>query len=96
MKSTSPNASLPISAQNVSDVNHRSGGVIIGDTATHTGKFGEIQALSATVVATIVTVSPGILTGVVTAIPIPAGTSIFGNFTEITLTSGKVIAYNQP
>jgi hypothetical protein len=28
-----------------------------------------------------------------TAVDIPAGATIFGNFTAITLTSGKIIAY---
>jgi hypothetical protein len=96
MKSTAPQGSLAISAQNVADVNRRSGGVIIGGTTAVTGKFGEIYALSATVVAALTSVSPGQLTGDATALPIPAGSSIFGNFTSITLTSGKVIAYNQP
>lgn len=96
MKTTSPNASLPISAQNVSDVNMRSGGTYIDDTAAHTGKFGAIQALAAAVIAALESESPGKLLGTMATMPIPAGTTIYGNFTSITLTSGKVIAYNQP
>lgn len=30
-----------------------------------------------------------------TAIDIPAGATIFGNFTAVSLTSGKIIAYNR-
>jgi hypothetical protein len=96
MKSTAPQGSLAISAQNVSEVSMRSGGKIITGTTEVTGKFGAIQALSATVVAAATTVSPGKLVGTMAALPIPAGTTIFGNFTSITLTSGTVIAYNQP
>lgn len=65
------------------------GGTYITDTAAHTGQFDAIQALEAAV-ATIVSPTMSGLASV----PIPAGVIIYGNFTSVTLASGKVIAYN--
>lgn len=57
------------------------------------GPWGAIQATAAAVV----NVTSGNWTNSdgTTAIDIPAGATIFGNFTAITLTSGKIIAYKQ-
>jgi hypothetical protein len=67
------------------------GAVYIADTTTISGKFGAIQALEATVLAS-GTVSSDI-TGTLTSLPIPVGTTIYGIFTAVKLTSGKVLAY---
>ncbi len=67
------------------------GGVYITDTAAHPGDFNYIKALGATVIATLVSSN---LTGTLTAIPLASGEFIEGRFSSITLTSGKVIAYN--
>jgi hypothetical protein len=56
------------------------------------GPWGSIQATTTAVVS----VTSGNWTGdATTAVDIPAGATIFGNFTAITLTSGKIIAYKQ-
>jgi len=60
------------------------------------GPWGAIQA-SATAVVSVTasnwTNSDSTASGVTSFIDIPAGATIFGNFTTITLTSGKIIAY---
>jgi hypothetical protein len=67
------------------------GAEYVTDTAIRSGAFGAIQAVETAVISTLTsgnwTPSPA------TAIPLPAGVTIFGNFTSFTLTSGKVIAY---
>jgi len=67
------------------------GAVYVTDTTQTGGNFGAIQAVETAVISTLTsgnwTPSPA------TAIPLPAGVTIFGNFTSFTLTSGKVIAY---
>lgn len=74
------------------------GGIYVADTANHTGgAWGTIQALSATVIASL-TSGVGangqpLLTGTLTAIPLPAGSSLNGYFTQFQLTSGNVVAY---
>jgi hypothetical protein len=65
------------------------GGLYIADTSAHTGIWDAIQALEATV-ADLVSSN---LSGTLTSVPIPAGVTIFGQFSSITLTSGTVIAY---
>lgn len=57
------------------------------------GPWGSIQATAAAVVD--VTASNWTGDDGTTAVDIPAGATIFGNFTAITLTSGKIIAYKQ-
>lgn len=56
------------------------------------GPWGAIQATAAAVVSLTASNWTGDAT---TAVDIPAGATIFGNFTAITLTSGKIIAYKQ-
>ena len=56
------------------------------------GPWGSIQATAAAVVDVTASNWTGDTT---TAVDIPAGATIFGNFTAITLTSGKIIAYKQ-
>lgn len=73
--------------------NDTDGGILIQDTAVHAGNFNSILCLAAAVAAlTNQQGAPGI-SGDLSAVPIPAGTIIRGNFASITLASGKVIAY---
>jgi len=67
-----------------------SGGTLQG------GPFGAIQATSAAVVSVISSnwINSDNTTGGITAgIDIPAGVTIFGSFSTVVLTSGKIIAY---
>jgi hypothetical protein len=69
------------------------GAVYKADAAALTGgPWGSIQATAAAVVSLTASNWTGDAT---TAVDIPAGATIFGNFTAITLTSGKIIAYKQ-
>lgn len=77
-------------SQTVFDVSLMNGSDFITDTAAHTRTpqpWIAIQAVAA-VVATIVDSGTTL-----TSIPIPAGTTIWGAFSSITLASGKVLAY---
>lgn len=81
------------------EVTLQQGGKYIADTATHTGNWRAITALEAAVAA--LTVSDdqsdmgGFIQGTLSAVPIPAGCTIYGSFTSIDLASGKVLAYNK-
>ena len=66
------------------------GAVYVADTTQTDGNFGAIQAVADAVFTTLVA---GNWTGTTASIPVPAGVTIFGNFTSFTLTSGKVVAY---
>jgi len=55
------------------------------------GPWGAIQATATAVVN--VTSGNWTNSDATTAVDVPAGSTIFGNFTAITLTSGKIIAY---
>jgi len=60
------------------------------------GPWGAIQATSAAVVSVISsnwTNSDNTTSGTTSGIEIPAGVTIFGSFSGIVLTSGKIIAY---
>lgn len=87
-------------AQATRDMSTAMGGLIIANTATVTGRFSRIQALTATVIATMTTVPPGLIQtqndtdGVVTSVTLPAGSWIDGTITSFALTSGSVIAYH--
>lgn len=74
------------------------GSTYITDTATHTGTFGIIQALSDTVISALVSATftdgTAVMTGTLAAISLPAGVSLYGSFTSVKLTSGVVVAYN--
>lgn len=54
------------------------------------GPWGAIQASTSAVVSVTAANWSGDAT---TAVDIPAGATIFGNFTAISLTSGKIVAY---
>lgn len=69
-------------------------GQYIADTATYTGNFVAIQALTATTLAS-ATVSTSIR-GTLTGLVIPAGFTLRGYFTTVKLTSGTCVAYNAP
>lgn len=65
------------------------GGDYLTDLVVHAGSWRAITALAA---ATADLVAPD-LGGELAGVPIPVGTTIYGNFTSITLTAGKVLAY---
>jgi hypothetical protein len=66
-------------------------GVVYVTSATQTnGSFRAIQAVADTVFAALVARD---WTGTTAGLALPAGTTIFGDFTSFTLTSGKVVAF---
>ena len=67
------------------------GGIYITDTSAHTGSFDAILAHEATVINTATSSN---ITGTLTTVALPAGFVWYGKFSSITLTSGKVTAYN--
>jgi len=76
--------------------NSFSGAQYIGDTALYNGEWSAIQALTDTKFS----VLTGNVTGLAntllgSAITVPAGLTIFGNFSAIDLHSGSVIAYKK-
>jgi hypothetical protein len=68
----------------------QNGSLLITDTNAHTGNFFALSF----VVASTLTALTGNVTGTVTGITYPAGFTIYGNFTSITLASGTAFAYN--
>ena len=64
----------------------------ISGTTAVTGKFGAITALAAAVLDA-TTVAADYTGDSIASMPIPVGTTIYGVFTNIKLTSGKVLAY---
>jgi hypothetical protein len=64
----------------------------ISGTTTFTGKYGAITAVAAAVLDT-GTVAADYTGDALATMPIPVGTTIYGIFTTIKLSSGKVIAY---
>lgn len=75
----------------ISNLKGDSGGKYISDTTPTTGNFDAIQAVAASVAALV----SSNITGDLSAVPIPAGAIIYGNYTSITLASGKVFAYTK-
>jgi hypothetical protein len=63
----------------------------IDDTAAHTGAFCRLYAVAAAVITT-ATVR-GASGNTFATVPIPAGGYIDGQFSSVTLASGKVVAY---
>lgn len=91
---------MSLAATNIRNLKGERGGLYVTDTALHTfapsnalgSKCWEsIYAHTAAVVAT--AVSPNI-TGTLTAVAIPAGSTWYGRFSAVTLTSGTVTLYN--
>lgn len=67
-------------------------GVTALDAETHNGPWSEIQILEA---ATFATLTDAQGTGdAMTGFAIAAGITLFGRFTNVTLTSGKIRLYN--
>lgn len=64
------------------------GAVYIADTTAVDGPFWAITAVEAAVIN-----SASVADYTVSALPIPVGTTIYGRFTTLKLTSGKVVAY---
>ena len=69
----------------------QNGAKYVTGTGANSGSWVAIQALEDTVISSLTATN---WTGTLTSIPLPAGTVIYGAFTEFTLTSGKVVAYN--
>ena len=68
------------------------GGHLVTDTTALTGTWFAISCLSATVFATLTEL--GVTrSGTLASVLFPAGLTIFGAFTNFTLTSGSVRAY---
>jgi hypothetical protein len=69
------------------------GAEVITDTAARTSK--DYSAITVLADATFSTLTGVSITGnAITGFAIPAGITLLGRFTAVTLTSGKVIAYN--
>jgi hypothetical protein len=68
-------------------------GAVYVTSGSATGKFGAIQATEDAVFASIT--ASNWAGAPAAGLKLPAGASIFGEFTAFTLTSGKVIAYNR-
>ena len=63
---------------------------IINDTSAHTGRFGCVQAIKDSEIATLVAEN---ITGDLTSIDLKSNCKIEGIITSITLASGTVVAY---
>ena len=63
---------------------------IINDTSAHTGRFGCVQAIKDSEIATLVAEN---ITGDLTSIDLKSNCKIEGVNTSITLASGTVVAY---
>lgn len=68
----------------------KNGFEFISDTLAHSGSFCAIQIVADTVFTAL---SPAPTGNTFTGVSMPTGTIIYGLFTTVTLTSGKVIAY---
>ena len=69
------------------------GAEVITDTAARTSKnYAAITVLADATFSTLT--GKGITGNAIAGFSIPAGVTLFGIFTAVTLTSGKVIAYN--
>lgn len=70
------------------------GGNFISDTAAHTPATGYVfVALQAVADTVISAYSPAFGGNALTGVTLTAGTVIYGRFTTVTLTSGKLLAY---
>ena len=87
---------IPIKARNdgamlTNDKSGQAGVVVTTTTTAVTGVFTAIQILEDVVFTTLT--ETGKSGDNMTGFPIPAGVTLFGNFTAYTLASGKVRAY---
>lgn len=69
------------------------GADIYADTSDHTGTWRRITTLAATVIDSYTASDIGAGTQVTADLTLAAGVTIFGNFSQIKLTSGAIIAY---
>ena len=77
-------------ARDISLTLGQGGAEYVTDTTIRNGAFGAIQAVADSVFSALVARN---WTGNASDLPLPAGATIFGDFTSFTLTSGKVVAY---
>lgn len=69
------------------------GGTVIDDTEDHTGTWSKVMITAAnTKFATYIATG---FTGTITEILFAQGTVLYGDITAITLSQGKVVAYNR-
>lgn len=68
------------------------GSKVIRDTAAHTGTWCAFSVLED---ATFSALTSSDITGTLTGFAIPIGVTIYGTVTSLTLSSGKIIAYNK-
>ena len=71
----------------------QAGSVFIDDVAQHTGPFAAITAIEDSVVDVSDCTNIALTMTDAADFTIPAGLTIYGNFSVFSLTSGKVIAY---
>jgi len=69
------------------------GGVIITGTQTATGSFRNIVALTTTTITVITSNFVSNVNAPITALVIPAGTSVGGQFKDVEISSGTAICY---
>lgn len=67
----------------------------IGDTSATTGEWFAIQIIEDAVFALLTADGEAVITGDITSQTFPAGMIIYCTCEAITLTSGKVLAYNR-
>ena len=77
------------------------GSIMISTTAAQTGSFGAITALTSVVFTTLTsgfmpngTTAVQTLVGAIGTFTIPAGVTIYGFWTAVTLASGSAVLYN--
>ena len=70
------------------------GGLLITTTGAVTGTWNVIQCLHSVVVFATLTELGFTRTGTIASVSFPAGSIIYGAFTNFTLTTGTVRAYN--
>lgn len=89
---------MMLASSHVSESLGLTGCTRINDVNEHTGVFGIVHALSATVIAAITSGKfpngQDVMQGTWTAVPLAAGDTIYGYFTAIQLVSGDVVVYN--
>ena len=79
---------------NVRNLTGGQGGVVLRGTQTETGDFQAIQAIEASTLGACTT-NLDQTTASLTNQAVPAGLTIFGSFSEVSITSGTVIAYTR-
>lgn len=68
----------------------RFGGILIDDADSHDGNWGVLYALTDTEFDSVT----GNIVGDFNGVELPAGTALYGLFSEVELASGSIIAYN--